>query len=718
MSYTQHKKGSSGCGCGGGGCASCSTGACATDGGAEYVRPAFFGGQLLTEADLDRIVQYVVDKNRLHNRMLFGEGVACGLEVVCDPCDLGAIHVQPGYALDCCGNDIVVSCPVELNVNALVRDLRARGLDCTDPCAKDGTTRKYCLYVRYHEEGADPVAPYATDGSCGTAQCRDTRIRESYRFELRCTGEADPPDDLMSRVLCCIGDFVSAESDARRVAVMQEVATRSEQALERIEASPDDHYVLGGAYPSIIHQKFGAVESALSLTNAFLASPGAYEDVQPAILIDATAELAGVLVTWFFLDDAQREEAFEALHELEIAHDKLGEAAEVLRTNGYVNAISTVDRLRARATLRAIDRWLPQRGMSEPPYEETTYRASDEARLLVEGVAYDATLHAELRQSAAVAKLDLVQRVERGATTICTLPKDVAQVAAPPAASGPEIVKSDVWGFIRFARALTDGYLRYLRDCLCRALNPVCTPCDDLAVRLACIEVDGCEVVQVCNTSRQWILSAANFRYWMGPLRLLGRLLERFCCETPEPEPKRPPRDPKQEPQKKLEWQRVEQRGTYDVFSVLARPDRVAAEIPDLVVGELASTYRVHTPTLLRFTDFQRVARVVGLAASARAGELVRPRYDVQKDLGQPGTDDFVAALDAAPVRARLEKVIDDRVRNVEIGEESVNDLVAKSLEQALEPLRDELKTLKGSYAKLKKANETLKKRLDSVEKG
>ena len=80
---------------------------------------------------------YVTAKDRLHNRYLFGAGVVCGLRVTCDPCGGGTVSVQPGYALDCCGNDLVLACPATLDINTMIRDLRAArlGKDCGDPCA-------------------------------------------------------------------------------------------------------------------------------------------------------------------------------------------------------------------------------------------------------------------------------------------------------------------------------------------------------------------------------------------------------------------------------------------------------------------------------------------------------------------------------------------------------------------------------------------------------
>src|SRR5690606_38336087 len=62
-------------------------------------RPRFFPGQLLSDDDLNRLQGYLIAKNRLHNRHLVGWGVACGLEVACNPCEPGSVIVRAGYAL-------------------------------------------------------------------------------------------------------------------------------------------------------------------------------------------------------------------------------------------------------------------------------------------------------------------------------------------------------------------------------------------------------------------------------------------------------------------------------------------------------------------------------------------------------------------------------------------------------------------------------------------
>jgi hypothetical protein len=223
------------CVCGGAGCEQCRTD--------NFVRPHFFAGQLLTEEDLQLLGNYVTAKNRLHNRHLFGGGVVCGLDVTCHPCGGGSVIIHPGHALDCCGNDIVLSCPQTLDINAMVRELRTRllgGFDCGNPCkdkikdpCKDSggtkpgaihqegnvekgkeTAREYCLYVRYCEELTDPVTPYTTDEPCGPQTCQPTRVREGVRYELRCREEDQTADDLFAHIRRCFGDLDSTERTA------------------------------------------------------------------------------------------------------------------------------------------------------------------------------------------------------------------------------------------------------------------------------------------------------------------------------------------------------------------------------------------------------------------------------------------------------------------------------------------------------------------------
>jgi hypothetical protein len=83
-----------------------STMVCATP-----TRPNFFFGQLLDTATLQAEQDYHREKLRLHNRTLHGFGIVSGLGVHVEPTsgsEGGRIIVDPGYAIDGCGEEIAV----------------------------------------------------------------------------------------------------------------------------------------------------------------------------------------------------------------------------------------------------------------------------------------------------------------------------------------------------------------------------------------------------------------------------------------------------------------------------------------------------------------------------------------------------------------------------------------------------------------------------------
>lgn len=277
------------CGCGGaaasGGCG-CDSCASSDGGSGGFLRPNFFSGQLLTEDDLDALVDYSVGKSRLHNRHFLGDGVVCGLQVDCKACGDGKIVVQPGHALDTCGNDLVLDCAVELDAIAMVRELRRNqlgGQDCGDPCPERSATgavlgvserqsaRRYCLYLRYTEESVEPVTPYATDEACGTGACEFSRIREGVRFELRCAEDMPAPDGFISRFTACISDLTRAE------AVMA--------ALKRLasnDGNSDDVRVARDGLLTLLDTRPQLADCQLRAEVAALAMPAEGSDTKPA----------------------------------------------------------------------------------------------------------------------------------------------------------------------------------------------------------------------------------------------------------------------------------------------------------------------------------------------------------------------------------------------------------------------------------------------------
>ncbi len=96
---------------------------------APLVRPRFFTGQLLDAAMLTMEQDYLREKLRRHNRALHGFGIVSGLDVRIDAAE-GAdrVVVEPGHALDGCGEDIAiverVTVPLPSDANDVFVSLR------------------------------------------------------------------------------------------------------------------------------------------------------------------------------------------------------------------------------------------------------------------------------------------------------------------------------------------------------------------------------------------------------------------------------------------------------------------------------------------------------------------------------------------------------------------------------------------------------------------
>jgi hypothetical protein len=162
-----------GCGCG---CTSCDT----CDSLQCLCRPRFFAGQLVTDADFRRLDQYLVGKDRLHNKFLHGSGVVCGLEVVCNPCD-DTVTVRPGYALGPCGEDIVVCADTSVDVGAMIRAERRAHARAACPLGSnpytstpndcDALEQRWILGICYDEQPGRAVTSLTTTACSSSCDC-------------------------------------------------------------------------------------------------------------------------------------------------------------------------------------------------------------------------------------------------------------------------------------------------------------------------------------------------------------------------------------------------------------------------------------------------------------------------------------------------------------------------------------------------------------------
>jgi hypothetical protein len=144
----------------------------AADGGC--VRTRFFNGMFITREDLETEQRYHRLKSKLHNRAS-GAGVVWGLnvgkhgDVVC---------VQPGYGVDCCGNDVVLTSMYQVDIAALLADpaahLRGRG---RAPVHMN-------LLLEYVECPSDARPVHGDPCAPEASRCEMSRIRESSRLRL------------------------------------------------------------------------------------------------------------------------------------------------------------------------------------------------------------------------------------------------------------------------------------------------------------------------------------------------------------------------------------------------------------------------------------------------------------------------------------------------------------------------------------------------------
>ncbi|MCP4925656.1 MAG: hypothetical protein GY916_06915 [Gammaproteobacteria bacterium] len=131
---------------------------------------------LLSEQDLNRLDQYIKNKNRLHNRNQHGWGVVNGLFVLCDPCD--QIVVSEGYAVDPCGDDIVVCEDTKVNICELIRKCKqAEPKPECEPFHRppnsncDDIEEVWVLTIKYNEWASRGITALRGN-TCGTPGCQ------------------------------------------------------------------------------------------------------------------------------------------------------------------------------------------------------------------------------------------------------------------------------------------------------------------------------------------------------------------------------------------------------------------------------------------------------------------------------------------------------------------------------------------------------------------
>ena len=152
-------------------------------GGLPRSRLRWFTGRFLTARDLTDEQEYHLGRHRLHNRLLHGWGVVCGLRVHTDDrprCGREYVLVEPGIALDYQGRDLVQTCTARVHWPI-------------DPDRTGAEDAIGILCVRYHECLAEPLPAVTRDCTAGGGT-EPGRVVEGCTFEVHVpTGAPDDP---------------------------------------------------------------------------------------------------------------------------------------------------------------------------------------------------------------------------------------------------------------------------------------------------------------------------------------------------------------------------------------------------------------------------------------------------------------------------------------------------------------------------------------------
>ena len=125
-------------------------------------RVRYFTGQILGADDFNTEQNYFIQKHRLHNRYLHGWGVVNGLKITVDKSN--AVHVSPGVAIDCAGNELLLCSEQKLAAPA-----------------KAGA---FYVVIEYRETEVNPVPSASGTGGSTDPAINNSRIQEDCRVYI------------------------------------------------------------------------------------------------------------------------------------------------------------------------------------------------------------------------------------------------------------------------------------------------------------------------------------------------------------------------------------------------------------------------------------------------------------------------------------------------------------------------------------------------------
>jgi DNA-binding beta-propeller fold protein YncE len=155
-----------------------------------FTRNHYFTGKLLVERDFTDETRFHMEKLRHHEQQLHGSGVVCGLKVKPHPnqdpaCRTRFVCIEPGFAVDCCGRDIIVREEECIDITQLPAIKALQAQNDTGP-----HTLQIC--IRFRECPTEKIPVLYDDCGCDDTQCAPNRILESYKIDVIIPTEDEP----------------------------------------------------------------------------------------------------------------------------------------------------------------------------------------------------------------------------------------------------------------------------------------------------------------------------------------------------------------------------------------------------------------------------------------------------------------------------------------------------------------------------------------------
>jgi hypothetical protein len=150
-------------------------------------RIRYFTGRHMSAQDFHDADAHHRSFRHLHNRILHGWGIACGLEVRIHPreeCRSDRVVVRCGMAIDCCGREVVV--PRDVVTGRIPWATRPKQADRTP----DGEF-VLALCLRYCETLTHKVPVLYSTRACSTPELEHGRVREEYCLDWHWVRRSD-----------------------------------------------------------------------------------------------------------------------------------------------------------------------------------------------------------------------------------------------------------------------------------------------------------------------------------------------------------------------------------------------------------------------------------------------------------------------------------------------------------------------------------------------